>query len=94
MRDFIDALIFAYYSISDRSLPNEELYQHFIEPELFSTFAQHIYWLVLEHDRRCDNNGRLLMLTNPDDADLRLNTTDIVALLSNNNSNDNVHYLN
>lgn len=93
MRDFIDALIFAYYSVSDQSLPNQELYEHFKESDLFNTFAQHIFWLVLEYNRRCDDQGRLLEMTLPENVDLTVDNTDINLALSNPYSDRNVLYL-
>jgi tetratricopeptide (TPR) repeat protein len=93
MRDFIDALIFIYYCVSDQTLPNQELCRQLKEPEMLNTYAQHIYWLVVECYRRDNTQARLLKLVNPDKADTRLDTTELLGTILNQTPKNNVHYL-
>lgn len=60
MEDFIDALIFVYYCIIDRCLPNEVLANRFTQADFLDFFAQHIYWLVSEYNRRINKQSSLL----------------------------------
>lgn len=72
LRDFIDALIFVYYCVSDDILPNQELCQQLQETNTFNNFAQHIFWLVAESYRRQDHNHRLLEMIELHESDLSL----------------------
>lgn len=59
LRDFIDALIFAYFCIQDQSLPNQELAIQLKTGVQLDNFAQHIYWLLSEYNRRENRQARL-----------------------------------
>lgn len=93
MRDFIDALIFGYYCISDDMLPNQVLCQKLQQSDIANTYAQHIYWLVTEYHRREYTNARLLELNDEKNIDLSLDITDILTAMLSSIPN-NVHYLN
>ncbi len=50
--DLIDALIYTYYCILSKSLPNKMLQDELSQPAMLDNFAQHIYWLVSEAYRK------------------------------------------
>lgn len=93
MRDFIDALIFIYYCIVDNTLPNQDQFYPLNQPEFLKVYAQHIYWLVMECQRRENPDARLLDWANPSAIDNHLDLTNILSALSKQNTPDNVHYL-
>lgn len=70
VRDFIDALVFGYFCISDGILPNQALCQKLQQQDLSNTYAQHIHWLVAESFYNSHPNCRLLRLTKPGSMDI------------------------
>lgn len=59
-RDLIDALICAYLCGVEKTLPNSALTYHLNNAETLNTFAQHIYWLLEEYNRKVTIGNRSL----------------------------------
>lgn len=93
LRDFIDALIFIYYCVSDGILPNQTLNQQLIQPQTFNSFAQHIFWLISDLYRKEHYDSNILESIRPCDYDLSLDLRESLASLLNNDQNK-VYYLN
>lgn len=93
MRDLIDALIFIYYCITDNSSDLQEPFWHLNQPEILKLYAQHIYWLVTEYQRREDIQSRLLEYANPSEIEIGLDLTDILPVFTREKTGNNVHYL-
>lgn len=85
--DFIDALIFGFYCVSNGSLPNPLLCQRLQQSDLSNTYAQHIYWLIVDLYRRENKNGRILDLCDPNKVDIKINAQELLQSLSNKNTN-------
>jgi tetratricopeptide (TPR) repeat protein len=66
IQNLIDALIFAYFCMMDGSLPNQELFFKLKEKECLDRFAQHIFWLLAEFQRRENRQGRFAVLVEND----------------------------
>lgn len=90
MTDFIDALVFGFYCISHSSLPNSVICHKLQQPDLSRTYAQHIYWLVLDSFRREHNHGRMLELCDPSKVDIRIEVQDLLGSLW--NAKPNISY--
>lgn len=96
IRDLIDALVFGYYCIADGLLPNQSLCEKLQQPEIYSIYAQHIYWLVVDLFYSDHPNCRLLELADPNLVDLNLDIHDILESIlrsSQQNSYSNVFHL-
>lgn len=92
IRDFIDALIFTYYCVSDDILPNQQFCLQLKEPDMFNTFAHHIYWLVAEFFRRDHHTVRLLEIIKPCEYDLAIDLSVSLESLMNSDQNK-IYYL-
>lgn len=93
MGDFIDALIFIYYCIVDNTLPNQDQFYPLNQTEILKLYAQHIYWLVVEYQRRENLDARLLEWANLTEIDTHLDLNDILNAMAQKNLPDNVRYL-
>jgi len=90
--DLIDALIYAYMCVNDQVLPNQSLAYQLNQPDALDTYAQHIYWLIIEAYHKQNPGSGLLELSDPAEVDIIPNTQTILAILQN-HSIDNVYYL-
>lgn len=90
--DLIDALIYAYLCVLEKILPNRALASQLSHPDTLDTFAQHIYWLVLEAYRKDNFDAELLEIANPTNPHYKLSWRDISKILDT-NVPDNVYYL-
>lgn len=92
--DLIDALIFAYYCIYDKLLPNKLLEQEISKDDTLNSYAQHIYWLLSEaYYKKNPRVGLtyLNILPNPN-IDNQLIAEDISSIIQTKEKN-NVYYL-
>ncbi len=92
--DLIDALIYAYYCVVNKSLPNKILQDELNQDDTLNNFAQHLYWLVSEAYRK--QNPRvglnfLEILPQPE-YENKLYAEDILSIITQKKSN-NVYYL-
>lgn len=85
--DLIDALIFAYYCVSDELLPNPNLCQKLKNTEVLGVFSQHIYGLVIETFRREHHDQFLLDIIRPQEHELTLDLTSCLDSLMNPSKN-------
>jgi tetratricopeptide (TPR) repeat protein len=90
--DVIDALIYVYLCVIEKVLPNDALAQQLCHGDTLDTFAQHIYWLVIEVYRKSSPGMGLLEIANPNNPDYLLQWPDICDILEQ-GFTDNVHYL-
>ncbi len=90
--DLVDALIYAYMCVVDKVLPNEALEHQLNQSETLDTYAQHIYWLVIEAYCKKHPRAKRIEIISQNDKDLKLEMSDILKALQNIHS-DNVHYL-
>jgi len=90
--DVVDALIYAYLCIIENILPNQNLANQLRHRDTLDTFAQHIYWLVIEAYRKDNPGTGLLEISDPRNPEYMLHWEDIYDVLETNDS-DNVHYL-
>lgn len=90
--DVIDALIYVYLCVIEKVLPNDALAQQLGHRDTLDTFAQHIYWLVIEVYRKTNPGTGLLDIANPANPDYFLQWQDIYDILEL-DFTDNVHYL-
>ncbi|MDB6096548.1 MAG: hypothetical protein JWM09_826 [Francisellaceae bacterium] len=88
--DLIDAMIYAYYGILEKILPNEVICSQLEDPHSLSTYAKHVELLVEEFNRKTLNQtARLLSLSDPKTIDLNLDLSHILK-----NPPNNIYYLN
>jgi len=92
MRDFIDALLFAYYCIMDESLTNKFLLAELKEKKTLQSFVKHIYLLVSFAFEQENPIIRLLKGVDSSYADKTLDKEEIMNLIKNKGL-DNIHYL-
>ncbi len=92
LRDFIDALLYAYYCITHKTLPNELLIYQLQNPDTLKSYVQHIYWLVEKFFLRENIDARLLALAEPKNVDLSVDLNHIFEIMHDKRLN-NIHYL-
>jgi len=90
--DIIDALICLYIYNLDNLLPNKELSQQLKEPETLDTYAQHLYWLVVEAYYKKHPRAQLYEIFYSSKMDMTLEIGDVLSKIQNNRRN-NIYYL-
>lgn len=92
--DLIDALIFAYYCIHDKNLPNRLLAQEINKDDTLNSYAQHIYWLLSEaYYKKNPRVGLAYLNILPNTfVDNQLIAEDIFSIIQTKEKN-NVYYL-
>lgn len=90
--DVIDALIYLYLYSLDNLLPNQELSQQLKEPEALDSYAQHLYWLVVEAYRKKYPRTQFYEIFYPSKMDMALEVSEVLTKIQNNRKN-NIYYL-
>lgn len=92
--DLIDALIYAYCCIIDKTLSNKTLEQELNQANMLNSYAQHICWLVFE--AYCKKNPRVglgfLNASPHAEYETKFYANDILKIIQRKNTN-NIYYL-
>jgi len=92
--DLIDAVIYAYSCIINKTLPNKILQDELSQPDTLNSYAQHLYWLVSEAYRKKNPRVALnfLEILPAAEYENRLYAEDILSIIQEKKAN-NVYYL-
>jgi tetratricopeptide (TPR) repeat protein len=92
--DLIDAVVYAYFCIVNKALPNKILQDELGQPDTFNNYAQHLYWLVSEAYRKKNPRVALNFLEILPEAEYenKLYAEDILSIITQTKAN-NVYYL-
>lgn len=92
--DLIDAVVYAYFCIINKALPNKILEEELGKPDTFNNYAQHLYCLVSEAYRKKNARTGLnfLEILPAAEYENRLYAEDILNIITQKKAN-NVYYL-
>lgn len=90
MQNLIDALLFVYFCLIEGKLPNQEIASQLEEKDKLDNFAQHIFFLVSEFNRRNNSQAHLQLMIEKDEKNFLCNIKDNLYQCLNIPKKDNV----